>query len=795
MSITATSATGTTTGVRLHDGVTVVELAHPLTEYAGLVLAGLGATVWLVEEPGGVATRQRRPFAPGVSESRRSIPFLARNQGKKSAVFDPASDDDRAAVGRLLAGADVVIMHEASPFAALALACGRPVVRVTDPRALGTAPVVGFAASGALSSSGWPHQPPCMAPSYLALDAVGTFSAVVASILVRTARHGRAVPKVCDVPYSEAAISGLTSWTRTLFSYQQSTAGQGAESKRLGSGPFPVFPCRDGYVRVIASVPRQWQGFLKLLGEPDALMGEEWTSFQFRNENWDALFMIASEITANETVDALFHKGQEYGLPITPVLDVRGVLDDTHIAARHLFATIDDPEAGQLRVLRAPLRTAEPGDGVALSPAPALGQHDAEARAVSLRVAPRAGTGGSALAPLAGLRVLSFGVGAVVPEATSVLALLGAEVIKVESMNGLDFFRALGLDSGVGINGTPTFNQANLGVRSVTIDMSCDEGRRIGHQLVATADMIMENMRGTVMRKWGLDFESVRAINPSIIYMSAQGLGDGPYGAYTTYGPNLQSFAGMTTVWAHPDDPYPVGSTLAYPDQLAGRQALAAVMAALARRDRTGKGCYLDCAQFETATWAIADKFVQEQLLPGSVQAMGNRSLDMAPHGCYPCAGNDKWVALAVEDDEQWAAFGEALGEPWTRDPRFATTGGRLEAHEELDRLVAGWTHERTPTEVESCLRARGLPVSRLLDGASQSVDAELHASGFYVALPHPTLGVRWYTGVPFTFDGRRPPARRAPMLGEHCDHVFFDVLGLDPVEASRLVEAGAIGT
>lgn len=791
------TGTGGWTGLSLLSGISVVEVAHPLTEYAGTVLAGLGATVWLVETADGCATRGRRPWAPGASASRRSIPFLARNQGKKSAVFDPGVPGDASALRRLLSSADIVIDHESSPFADAASAAGVPVVRVTDPDALGTSPVVGFAASGALSSSGWPQQPPCSAPSWLALDAVGTFAAVIATIIVRTARRGGPVPHLSEVPYSEAAISGLTSWTRALHSYQMSTAGQGAESRRLGSGPFPIFPCTDGYVRVIASTPRQWQAFLKLLGEPETLMGDEWQSFQFRNENFDALFFIASEILATESADALFHRGQHYGLPITPVFDIAAVMADEHVIARRLFVDVLDPDLGLIRALRAPLRTADPEGTVLLDPAPALGQHSAEARSQLPRQQTSRPPGGdaSAMAPLKGLRVLSFGVGAVVPEASSLLALLGAEVIKVESASGLDFFRSLGLDSGGGINGTPTFNQANLGVKSCAIDMASEAGREVARKLIAQSDVIMENMRGTVMRKWGLDYASVRALKPDIIYMSAQGLGDGPYGDCTTYGPHLQGFAGMTTVWSQPGDPYPVGSTLAYPDQLAGRQALAAIMAALIRRDRDGLGSYLDCTQFEVAAWAIADKFLQQQLLPCTVEGMGNRSLDFAPHGCYPCAGDDRWVALAVEDDAQWSRFAAAAGRGWAGDPRFVRMESRLEHHVELDRLVADWTRTMNPDDIERLLRRHGVPVSRLLNGQTQAEHKTMHASGFYAAISHPAVGVRWYSGLPFRLDGERPIARRAPLLGEHSERVFFDILGLDPLEVSRLTAMGAIGS
>lgn len=785
------------TGQRLLGDVTVVEIAHPLTEYAGLILAGLGADVWLVEPPHGASTRQRRPLAPAASESRQSIPFMARNLGKKSVTIDPSDAGERETLRRLLARADVVLEHESTEFREDVAASADAVVRVMDPDGLGVSSIVGFAASGALSSSGWPHQPPCNAPSWLALDSVGTFVAATAALMVRTNRLGGQLT-CSEVPYTEAAIAGLTGWTRTLYSYQMSSAGQGAEAKRLGSGPFPIFPCADGYVRVIAATPGQWSAFLELLGKPDALMGEEWESFQFRNENFDAIFFIASEIMSASSANDMFHRGQQLGLPITPVLDVPGVMNDAHVVDRQLFGTVDDPDLGALPVLRAPVRVNDPAAAFDLPPAPALGEHVDEARRVAdtaERPSVDKGDEVDKTAPLKGLRVLSLGVGAVMPEATSFLALLGAEVFKLESMEGLDFFRRLGIDASGDVNGSPTFNQANLGVKSCAINMSTSEGRAIARRLVEQSDVIMENMRGTVMRKWGLDYESVSAINPGIIYLSSQGLGAGPYDGYTTYGPNLQSFAGMTTLWAHPDDPYPVGSTLSYPDHLAGRQSLSALFAALLQRDSHGRGCFLDCAQFEVATWSIADKFLQQAILPGSVEALGNRSLDVAPHSCYPCAGDDAWCAIAVSDPSEWDAFVQAVDEPWALEKRFESNAARLHHVEELDAFIAAWTAKRTPADLEAHLRSCGVPASRMVDGKTQSANQSLHENGFYTAISHPTVGVQWYTGMPLAVDGYRPRPRRAPLLGEHSEQVFFDLLGMAPSVVSKLTEDGIIGT
>ncbi len=787
----------------LLDGFVVVEFAHPLTEYAGHVLAGLGATVWLVEPSAGSDTRQRRPFANGASESRKSIPFLARNLNKKSVAIDRNSDADLRLLQDLLCAADVVLDASTSEFHAQ-VESARPgrLVTVTDDMGLGSSSIVGFAASGGLSSSGWPHQPPCNAPSWLALDAAGIYAAgmAIAACFVDNGSE----PIAYDIPYAEAALAGITPWTRPLHSYGMVVSGQGAASARLGAGPYPILRCRDGFIRVLTARGRQWDAWLELLGHPEALASDEWNDGRFRAANFEVMVAIASEIVADRSVDDLFKAGQSLGLTITPVLSLDAVMSDEHVQARQLFTTVLDPDLGAIQVLRPPVRLPNAKPQV---PAPSLGQHSDEAAAFVASHSPALersadsaanGTRDDASAaphlPLAGIRVLEFGVGAVVPEAASMMALLGAEVIKVESRHHLDFLRQLGLNGPGDFNNCPSFNQMNLGVKSIAVDLRSEEGQAVARGLVAGSDVVMENMRGPVMAKFGLDYESVRKIRPDIVYLSSQGLGSGPYGGFQTFGPNLQTFAGVTSVWAHPDDPHPVGSTLNHPDHLAGKQALVALLAALKRRAATGEGCYLDCAQFEAAAALIGDKFLAQQLSDAPVLPLGNRSLDFAPHGCYPCLGEDQWCAIAVETDEQWATLAHVVGGELENRNDLQTAGQRLLLADSIDPALAAWTRSRTPAEAEETLRAAGVPVSRVVTGDDLAAREDWHVEGLFQSVPHPTAGARWHTGLPVRERGRgRLPVLRAPLLGEHDQEIYLGA-GLSTEQISQFAAAGTIG-
>jgi crotonobetainyl-CoA:carnitine CoA-transferase CaiB-like acyl-CoA transferase len=777
-------------------GRTIVEVADPLTEFGGMILAGLGADVILVEPPGGVSTRRRGPFVPGASSGRASIPFLARNQGKRSLVIDPEGPESVELLRELLARSDGVLSCDRAVLHVLAAphTVETPAVTVTDPDGLGRSALVMFAASGGLSSCGWPHQPPTNAPSFLALDTAGIYAAAMLLVAMRTRALG-GNPLPCEVNAVDAATAGTSPWTRPLHSYGLTVAGQGVGSARMGAGPYPIYQCREGSVRVLTSTPRQWAAWLQLLGHPAALMTPEWDTPAFRAANYDAMVAVAREIMAERAAADLFREGQALGLTITPVLDVPGVLEDPHVNAREFFQALEDPDLGSVRVPRAPYRI-EGEPAIAAKPAPAL--DDGRAFAASLKARPPAVSRASAdvdpMRPLAGLRVLHCGVGAVIPEAASFLALLGAEVIKVESRRHVDFLRQAGLGGLGDHNNAPTFNQMNLGVLSLAVDMSTEGGRSVVNRLLPLCDIVVENMRGPVMRKWGLDYESVRALRPDVIYLSSQGLGEGPYGGYQTYGPNLQAFSGVASLWAHPDDPYPAGSTLNHPDHVAGKQALAPLLAALMRRDATGEGALIDCAQFEAAAALMADKFLQEQLLPGSVVPIGNTSPDMAPHGCYPCAGEDRWVALAVADDAEWRRFAEAVGEAWALDPAFSGCEARLARRVELDQLVALWTAPRTAAEIERTLRGAGIAAAGVRNGDDLAVDEAAHRSGFFAPLGHPTSGPRVYTGLPVRGGGARFPARRSPLLGEHDEYVLYDLLGLGQDQVGALVACGAVG-
>src|SRR5207249_6974966 len=304
---------------------------------------------------------------------------------------------------------------------------------------------------------------------------------------------------------------------------------------------------------------------------------------------------------------------------------------------------------------------------------------------------------GASRPALAGLRVIDLGCGVAIPETGTLLAELGAEVIKVESRANIDFLRRVTVEPDA-VDRSWTFNDASRGQLSVALDLRAPRGRELALALCAAADVVIENNRGGVVCKWGLDYEDVRRVRADVIYVASQGFGrGGPLGEASAYCPLNSAFAGVTWLWNHPDAPYPAGSSLNHPDHIAAKLAAVAVLAALEHRRRTGEGQLIEMSQAEAAAYLIGEFYLEGPSTGRPAAQHGNAALYACPHGVYPSAGEDRWVAIAVVGDEAWERFADALG--WPLEPALASLDGRLAARAALDRRVAEWTRARSAEE------------------------------------------------------------------------------------------------
>ncbi|MCX6021339.1 MAG: CoA transferase [Chloroflexi bacterium] len=329
--------------------------------------------------------------------------------------------------------------------------------------------------------------------------------------------------------------------------------------------------------------------------------------------------------------------------------------------------------------------------------------------------------------PLAGVRVVDFSWVVAGPQATRILADFGADVIRVEYEGRLDSIRS-GVPVVPGPDGSGFFNNLNRNKRSITLNVIHPRGMELLHRLLKVADIVVENYRSRVLESWGLDYEAMARINPGIIYVSLSGFGhSGRDRDYITWGPTAQALSGLTYLSGLPGEP-PAGWGYSYMDHTAGYSGAIAIMMALHHRAQTGVGQYVDISQVQSGMVltgaATLDYTVNGRPSRREGNPPGNRSLNpaVAPHNTYRCAGNDRWVAIAVFDDAQWAGLCRAAGDPeWSRDPRFADNSGRVAHQDDLDRAVESWTRGRSPHEAMYALQAEGVPA-----GAVQNTEDKM---------------------------------------------------------------------
>ncbi|MGH7898989.1 MAG: CaiB/BaiF CoA transferase family protein, partial [Candidatus Binatia bacterium] len=366
---------------------------------------------------------------------------------------------------------------------------------------------------------------------------------------------------------------------------------------------------------------------------------------------------------------------------------------------------------------------------------------------------------------------------------------LGAEVIKLESRANLDFLRRVTFDDHP--DHAWTFNDECRGQKSVCLDLATARGRELALELCATADVVVENNRGGVVEDRGLDYEDVARANPSVIYLCSQGFGrGGPLGRAPSFGPLNAAFAGINWLWNHPEAPYPGGISLNYPDHIASRLAAVAVLAALAHRRRTGEGQRIEMAQTEAAAFLVGELYLQSAVTGRRPLPQGNAADDAVPHGVYPSAGEDRWIAIAAVGDEAWRRLAAHLG--WREQPRFASLAGRLAARAEIDRRITEWTRSRSAEEAAASLQAAGISAMAVQDANDHRADPHLAARGAIVAVEHPEIGRERHAANPIRMS--RTPVRHAgpaPLLGADTEAVLGERLGLSPAEIERLIADG----
>ena len=396
------------------------------------------------------------------------------------------------------------------------------------------------------------------------------------------------------------------------------------------------------------------------------------------------------------------------------------------------------------------------------------------------------------------LRVLDISMGWAGPLVGQMFAEMGADVIKVEDTHHFDWWRgslSMAPPEMQPIERAAVFNTANRGKRGVTLDLASARGIEILKRLIEVSDILVENFSPGVMDRLGLGYDAVRAINPRLIMISMPSFGsDGPECNARGYGNTVEAMAGVTGLTGYHDGDgqrYTLSNALG--DPVGGLHGVFALMVALRERERTGRGQLIELAQVESLIPFVADAIVDFQFTGKVPAARGNRHREHAPHGIYRCAGDDNWIALACETDDQWRSLASALG---IDDQRFASASARKANEDALDAELSRALASLSADDCVARLRDAGVLVAPVNSAAAVMADPQIQSREYFVAIDRAVVGTHLYPGavarIPDTPLRADSPA---PLLGEHNRQVFAEILGMSDDDVAELERSGVIGS
>ena len=411
--------------------------------------------------------------------------------------------------------------------------------------------------------------------------------------------------------------------------------------------------------------------------------------------------------------------------------------------------------------------------------------------------------------PLKNFRILDLSRIWAGPYCTKLMADLGAEVIKMESLSVYDSHRGP-VSPARGIAAYPDgepgeepwnrngwFNCLHMSKYGITLELTSDKGRQVFEQLVSISDVLIENFRQGSLERLGYDYSELRKHRPDLIYVSMPAFGNtGPWKGYLGYGIGQEQLSGMAHLTGYANDG-PMKSGINHGDPITGSHAAGVLLAGLRRRRRTGKGMYIDVSQQESSVALMGGELLAYQMTGEEPKRIGNRSRWYAPCNTYPCDGEDRWISIAATNDEQWKALAAVMGAPdLANDERFATAEARLAHQDELDAIIAGLTIPHDAFALSERLQAAGVPSGPVMRGPDLLADKHYSERGTFVTVDHPQVGLRRYPGLPWKMSATPGEVRSpAPTLGQHNREVYGGLLGLTGEDIDGLESSGVIGT
>ena len=703
-------------------GFRALDLTDLSGQLCGRLLADLGMEVIKIEPPGGDPVRNLAPFVKSADGKLLSTTFAHLNAGKASKVLDLETDAGRAALRQLVETADVVIESfqpgelDAKGLGYKDLAAINPGIVMASISAFGqTGPkknyacndLVALAESGFLYISGDPSLAPCKPPETQAYYFASLFAtAGLLAALYRRERTGQG-------DHIDASMQETLATQEHII---RLWANEKQILKRAGSqhgsvAPAKIFQCRDGFVYLY--VTRQhWKLFLSVWKDHAAVFdAPDWLNNVYRRAHADELNPAVEAFIGKFTMAEITELLQAKGIPCVPVNTPMGFANDEHVRGRGFMAPVEHAGFGSTRQPAMPfvIDGARPAVG---SVPPLDSWRDSSVKRVAptkTTFAPNSDNG-----PLDGMRIVSFDHVLAGPYGTTILAELGADVFKIESSKGgMDPFRFFG--TGEDPNLSPRFLEFNRNKRSFTVNLKHPKGQGVLHDLVAKADAVLDNYSVDVVERIGLSYDQLCRVKPDIVNLRMPGLGTtGPKRHFSTVGVNITSFTGLTYMWNHPGNTHPpIGSQTVFPDYVSGTLCAIIIISGVLHRDRHKKGAFIDLAQSEATAFMIGANLMEAASTGKDPEPVGNASIAIAPHDCYPCKGEDRWCVIAAENEAQWTALAQLMGGGIGQDQRFKTNAERLKNSAALNAIIAQWTQDQDAFALRDQLQKAGVPARR----------------------------------------------------------------------------------
>ena len=794
-------------------GYTVVDLSTGKAgAYCTKLLADGGATVIKVESPEGDPLRRWSASGADIPPGGDGALFSFLAGSKHSVVADPEVGDDVRMVERLLASADAAVwsggskVAEYQGFTPSAIHRAYPRLTVTSITPFGLEGPWRDRAATEFTLQAWsggivglgrglPERAPVFVGGQVGEYMAGAYaSAATLASWFRRANGDPGQPgDLVDLSMLETQILCLTYYPVTYFEM----LGRPWRNARRLTVP-GVAQAKDGLVDLGCGTAQQWFDLCAMVGHP------EWIDEHSPLTITEQANVHADEIYAwveSNPVDEIRDLATAFRIPNAPVANGANIASLDHFRERGSF--VCNPRDGFRQpghpYRMRPARLRRPG------PAPLLGEHTAGYRTAGMTPRPAPTTSGPAnRLPFSGLRILDMTTFWAGPCCTHFMALLGAEVIHVESARRPDGTRLI---AGIPVTEeqwwekSPIFAALNTNKKSLTLDLQSPRGREVLRRLIATCDVIVENFTPRVLDQIGLDFAAVQEIRPDAVMLRMPGFGlDGPWRDNPAFAYAIESASGLSWLTGYPDrppyEPYSIG------DPNAGVHAFNALLLALEHRRRTGEGVLVEAAMVDAALSISAEQVIEYSAYGALLERAGNRGPTAAPQNLYRAADIDEfgrldcWVAIAVVTDEQWVRLRGALGSPsWATDPALSAAAGRCARHDLIDERLAAWCEPRSADDIVATLWDAGVPVAKVMQPHRQTELDQLAFRGFFEEVEHPVNGRARLSTVPMRFSGWSGPFHTdpAPTLGQH-NHELLAELGLTPSEVADLEASGVIG-